>query len=295
MMIEVGADSSSWSGVSVSVVIPARNAATHLPDLLPLIPERMHEVILVDDASTDDTVAVARRLRPGIRVIETAGPSEPSTARDEADAPDAPDAPDAGWPGKAAALQTGFAAATGEIIVTFDADGSADPREIPRFVGHLLAGADYAKGSRFLQGGGPAPMPWHWQARNAACVRLVRLLFGGRFSDLGYGYNAFWRRMLPALRLDGDGPEIEAIMNIRALQVGLKVVEVPSSETSPRHPAGEDPAPVRLPPGWGMLKTIWRERRPGRPGMPLRFTPPQTPSPYAAPAPAPKAGSGASG
>jgi hypothetical protein len=295
MMIEVGADSSSWSGVSVSVVIPARNAATHLPDLLPLIPERMHEVILVDDASTDDTVAVARRLRPDIHVIETAGPSAAASEPGAAPAPDGGDAPDGGGQGKAAALQTGFAAATGEIIVTFDADGSADPREIPRFVGHLLAGADYAKGSRFLQGGVPAPMPWHWQARNAAFVRLVRLLFGGRFSDLGYGYNAFWRRMLPALRLDGDGPEIEAIMNIRALQVGLKVVEVPSSEAPARPPAGEDPAPVRLPHGWGMLKTIWRERRPGRPGVPPRFAPRPAPSSYAAPTPAPRTGEGTTG
>jgi glycosyltransferase involved in cell wall biosynthesis len=255
MMVEAGADPVRWSGVPVSVVIPARNAAAHLPALLPLIPERIHEVILVDDASTDDTVAVARRLRPDVRVIETgAAPAPPA-------APDGPEPPPAGGQGKAASLQTGFAAATGEIIVTFDADGSADPREIPRFVGHLLAGADYAKGSRFLQGGVPAPMPWHWQARNAAFVGLVRLLFGGRFSDLGYGYNAFWRRTLPALRLDGDGPEIEAIMNIRALQVGLKVVEVPSAEAPPRRPAGDPPAPARLPHGWGLLKTIWRERR----------------------------------
>jgi len=77
----------------------------------------------------------------------------------------------------------------------------------------------------------------------------------------------------------------------------LAALALPAIARLPRIgvPAGDDPAPVRLPPGWGMLKTIWRERRPGRPGMPLRFTPPQTPSPYAAPAPVPKAGSGASG
>jgi glycosyltransferase involved in cell wall biosynthesis len=56
--------------------------------------------------------------------------------------------------GKGNALACGFAAATGDIIVMIDADGSTDPAEIPRFVEALTAGADFAKGSRFAPGAG---------------------------------------------------------------------------------------------------------------------------------------------
>ena len=58
-----------------------------------------------------------------------------------------------GW-GKGDALDCGFRAATGDIIVMLDADGSTDPAEIPRFVTALLTGAEFAKGSRFITGGG---------------------------------------------------------------------------------------------------------------------------------------------
>ena len=55
------------------------------------------------------------------------------------------------------------------------------------------------------------------------------MLHGGHYTDLCYGYNAFWRRVLPQLDLDGDGFEIETIMNVRALRAGLKIVEIASS------------------------------------------------------------------
>ena len=82
--------------------------------------------------------------------------------------------------GKGSALRTGFAAATGDIIVTLDADGSMDPGEIPGYVGQLLAGADYVKGSRFLQGGGTTDITLLRKLGAKAFVYLTRLLFGGR-------------------------------------------------------------------------------------------------------------------
>ncbi len=223
------------TGARISVVIPAFNEAKNLPFVLPHIPAWVHEVILVDDHSTDGTADVTRALLPRTRII--------TTQRGH---------------GKGAALQTGFAAATGEIIVTFDADGSSNPGEIPAFVGPLLAGADYAKGSRFMQGGGTDDMPWHRVVGNAVFVLLVRLLYGGRYTDLCYGYNAFWRTAGNLLRLDGDGFEIETMMNIRALQRQLHIVEVPSFEAARIHGAGYLKA---LPDGWRVLKTIWRERQ----------------------------------
>ncbi len=231
----------------VSVVIPAMNEAENLPHVLPRIPAWVHEVLLVDGHSIDDTIAVARHLLPTVRIVTQEGR------------------------GKGAALRSGFAAATGDIIVMLDADGSTDPAEIPAFVGALLCGADFVKGSRFLQGGGTADMPHHRRLGNAAFVQTVRLLFGGRYSDLCYGYNAFWARVLPLLQLDGDGFEIETMMNVRALRAGLKVAEVPSFEAARVYGEGR----LRtIPDGWRVLKTIYRERRsPLQLAVPANATP----------------------
>ncbi len=217
---------------SVSIVVPALNEAENLPHVLPKIPAWVHEVLLVDGHSTDDTVKVALALRPNIRIISQEGR------------------------GKGEALRSGFKAATGDIIVTLDADGSTDPNEIPAFVGTLLAGADFAKGSRFLQGAGTADMPGYRKFGNWVFVTLVRLFFGGEYSDLCYGYNAFWRDVLPRLALDGDGFEIETIMNVRALRAGLKISEVPSFESKRMYGTGRLQT---IPDGWRVLKTILHE------------------------------------
>jgi glycosyltransferase involved in cell wall biosynthesis len=216
----------------VSVVIPALNEAENLPHVLPLIPNWIDEVILVDGHSHDGTVEVARQLVPEINIVQQSGR------------------------GKGAALRSGFTAATGDIIVMLDADGSTDPGEIPVFISALLTGADFAKGSRFVQGGGTADMPLHRKFGNMCFVWLVRLLFGGSYSDLCYGYNAFWADVLPALNLDSDGFEIETLMNVRALQTKLKIVEVPSFEDKRRYGSSR----LRtIPDGWRVLKTIFRE------------------------------------
>jgi glycosyltransferase involved in cell wall biosynthesis len=158
--------------------------------------------------------------------------------------------------GKGDALRCGFAAATGDILIMLDADGSTSPNEIPAFVGCLLAGADYAKGSRFMQGGGTSDMSLHRKLGNMGFVWGVRLLFGGGFTDLCYGYNAFWAHVLPVLNLDADGFEIETLMNVRALSAGLKIAEVPSFETERIF---GDSHLQAIPDGLRVLKTILRE------------------------------------
>jgi glycosyltransferase involved in cell wall biosynthesis len=217
----------------VSVVIPALNEAENLPFVFPHIPSEVDEVVLVDGDSVDGTLAVARSLRPDVRLVR-------QTAR-----------------GKGAALRSGVNACRGDIVILLDADGSTDPGEIPMFVGALLAGADVVKGSRFLQGGGTADMPRHRKLGNWALVRLVRLLFGSQYSDLCYGYVAFWADVAEALAFDADGFEIETLINIRALRAGLRVAEVPSFEYKRRHGRGH----LRtIPDGWRVLKTIVSER-----------------------------------
>jgi glycosyltransferase involved in cell wall biosynthesis len=221
-------------GHRVSVLIPCLNEEENVPYVLPAVPLWVHEVVIIDDHCTDRTVDVARELMPDVVV---------ATNRRA--------------PGKGNALRAGMEAASGDIIVQVDADGSEDPAEINAFVGALLTGADYAKGSRFVQGGGTSDMPALRRWGNKLLTLFVRLLFPGtRFSDLCYGYNAYWARVAPLL-LDAQGFEIEAVMNLRAVRAKLRIAEVPSFEAE--RICGEGKL-VTFPDGWRVLKAILRER-----------------------------------
>ena len=235
----------------VSVVIPTLNEARNLPHVFGLIPDGIHEVIIVDGHSVDGTLEVARQLRPDARIVL-------QTRK-----------------GKGNALACGFAAATGDIIAMVDADGSADPREIPRFVAALVEGADFAKGTRYAPGGGSADLTPLRSLGNRALGTFVNLAYGTHHSDLCYGYNAFWRRHVPAFGLDatspvpedgdgrlwGDGFEVETLIHVRAAKAGLVVVEVPSFEHSRIH--GQSNLST-FRDGLRVLKTILTERRRAR-------------------------------
>jgi hypothetical protein len=201
----------------VSVVIPALNEEANLPLVLEGLPP-VYEVIVVDGGSADDTVAVAREVRPDAVVLRQTRA------------------------GKGNALVCGFEACTGDIVVTLNADGTTDPGELPRYVDALLAGAEVAHGSRYRHGGDNLDEHRLDRLGNRTLNGIVNTLFGTRFTDLGYGYNAYWRTLLPLLDLPGarlpgrpatapawgDGPEIEPLINIRAAAQGLRVVEVAS-------------------------------------------------------------------
>jgi glycosyltransferase involved in cell wall biosynthesis len=191
---------------TISVVIPALNEAKNLPHVLGSLPSFINEVVLVDGCSTDGTVEVARKHYPDIKIVG-------QTRR-----------------GKGNALACGFQSARGDIIVMLDADGSADPSEITDFVRVLKNGADFAKGSRFIKGGGSSDLTPLRRLGNACLVRLVNALYRTRYSDLCYGYNAFWADCLRYLDVDCDGFEVETLLNIRAAEIGLCVTEVPSFE-----------------------------------------------------------------
>ena len=163
---------------TVSVVIPAKNEALNLPGVFAALDPDLYEVILVDGNSTDDTVEVARRLRPDITII---GQNRK---------------------GKGNALACGFKVASGDYIVMLDADGSTDPAEIPRFVAALEEGADFAKGSRFMPGGGSTDISRLRQIGNFWLNKIVNLFYGTRYTDLCYGYNAFRRQSLSSMDLD---------------------------------------------------------------------------------------------
>ena len=191
---------------TISVVIPALNEAANLPHVLTRVPGWVDEVVLVDGRSVDDTVVVARAVCPGVRVVVQDGC------------------------GKGNALACGFAAASGDIIVMLDADGSNDPAEIAVFVGALLGGDDFAKGSRFVAGGASSDITRVRRTGNRGLCALVNVLFGTRYSDLCYGYNAFWRHCLAHMDVRCDGFEVETLINVRIARAGLSVVEVASVE-----------------------------------------------------------------
>ncbi|MEU4624108.1 glycosyltransferase family 2 protein [Actinoplanes sp. NPDC023801] len=236
----------------ISVIVPALNEAQNLPHVFARLPQ-VDEIVLVDGGSTDDTVAVARRLRPDIRVVRQ------------------------NRKGKGNALACGFAEATGDIIVMIDADGSTDPMEIPRFVEALREGADFAKGSRFRPNGGSADITRLRRAGNKCLSMLVNVMFRTRYSDLCYGYNAFWAHCLDVFDLDstspapdnadgrlwGDGFEIETLLNLRAARADLKITEVASFEHNRIHGVSNLNA---LTDGVRVLRTIAREWRPRQAG-----------------------------
>jgi hypothetical protein len=119
--------------------------------------------------------------------------------------------------------------------VMLDADGSADPAEIPRFVEALEAGADFAKGSRYLEGGGSTDITPIRRLGNGFLSGTANLLHGTHFTDLCYGYNAFWARCLPFISLDVPGFEVETLINLRIASAGMRIVEVPSFESARIH------------------------------------------------------------
>jgi glycosyltransferase involved in cell wall biosynthesis len=218
---------SIWEGLphvakhpSVSVVIPALNEERNLPHVAARMPHDIDEIVFVNGDSVDQTAEVARQLWPdGTHIRQTRN-------------------------GKGNALACGINAASGDIIVLLDADGSTDPAEIPHYIGALIAGADYAKGSRFIQGGGSADITAFRRIGNKMLNALVNILFATKYTDLCYGYNAFWRHCLVSMRLPatddptaqwGDGFEIETLINVRVAANQLKIAEVGSYEKARIH------------------------------------------------------------
>lgn len=227
----------------VTVVVPVYNEAENVALTLPPLAD-YDEVIVVNGHSTDGTAEAAQRALPGIKVL-----TQKRT-------------------GKGNAMATGFRAATGDIIVMFDADGSADPHEIPRFIAALRQGADLAKGSRFLPGGGSADITFIRKLGNHGLNWIAGYLTGRRLTDLCYGYNAFWSDQLYLLDLPdpdadvemktGDGFEIEALIIGRFALAGATITEVPSYEFR-RWQGDTNLNAVRD--GIRVLRTLVRDRR----------------------------------
>jgi len=221
------------TGHKITVIICTLNEEESLPYVLPNIPEWVDEILLVDGHSTDNTVEVAKTIRPEIKVLYQPGK------------------------GKGDALRHGIKHTTGDIIVTLDADKATDPEEMPKFIQPLLNGYDFAKGSRFLQGF-PPNKPRHRILGNWIITITFNILFFRRYTDLCSGYNAFWRAAIEQINpWSSDGFENEPLINTRIRKAGLRVIEVGHLDQ------GRDKGEVKESSwrqGFKAIKSILRER-----------------------------------
>lgn len=190
----------------ISAIICTRNEAENLPHVLNKIPDWIDEILLVDAHSIDDTVAVAQKLCPRLRIVFQPGI------------------------GKGDALKYGVNEAKGEIIVTLDADGETPPEIIESFITPLLDGYSFAKGSRLFKRI-PLKMSRYRWFGNKVLAFTCNILYGTHFSDICCGYNSFRKNDFLKLDLSSSAKELgcsmEQRMIVRAKKAGMKIKEVP--------------------------------------------------------------------
>src|SRR5438094_9596270 len=193
----------------LSVVVPAYNESGTIEAVLPQlqqVPLRL-EVIAVDDASTDDTGAILDRL-VGTGLVQQL--IHHPTNR-----------------GKGAALRSGIAAATGDVIVAQDADLEYDPAELPRLLQPIRDGrADAVYGSRFQ--GGPHRVLFFWHAVGNNLLTLVsNMLTNVNLTDMETGYKLVRADLLKRLPLTAERFGIEVELTARLAQAGARIWELP--------------------------------------------------------------------
>ena len=220
--------------IDVTVVIPALNEADGLSLILPAIPAFVNELIVVDGGSNDDTLRVIGRLYPSAVRIRQRGR------------------------GKGDAIKAGLAASTGDIVVTMDADGSMNPADIVPAVGALLDGCDFVKGSRALAGAGSDDFTPLHRLGNWALTALSNVVFGSGYTDLTYGFNAYWRRVMLNADTLSDGFEFEIQAAIRASRSGLLL----ASESPLLGTAGSVSKLNPMRDGWAIARILASEALP---------------------------------
>jgi glycosyltransferase involved in cell wall biosynthesis len=229
--------SASTPRVSVSVILPVLNERDGLRVVLPRMPSLVSELIVVDGHSTDDSLDVVRALCPSATILSQWGR------------------------GKGNAIKRGLARARGDIVVTMDADGSMRPEDIPLFVDKLLDGHDFVKGSRELSGAGSDDFTLIRRIGNSGLTRVANVVFGTRYTDLTFGFNAYWRAAMRNPDRLADGFQFEIQAAVRAGKAGLRTAEVPTYEDAR---VGGHSKLNALTDGWSILRLILGEAHPRR-------------------------------
>ena len=200
----------------LSVVIPAYNERRTAEKLLqrvaaaPIRDDLELEIVVVDDGSSDGTRELLRRLQqradPPFRLIE-----HPQNR------------------GKGAALRTGFAQTTGDIVVVQDADLEYDPRDYPVLLQPILDGeADVVYGSRFLGGPHRVLFFWHYVG-NRLLTTFSNMLTDLNLSDMETCYKAFRAEVLAGLELSSNRFGIEPELTAKVAKTKARIYEVPIS------------------------------------------------------------------
>ena len=195
--------------VTLSVVMPVYNEARTIVAVIERVLKTpvdvAKEIIVVDDASTDGTRELLQSMPPGqIRLVFH------DVNR-----------------GKGAAIRTGVAHATGDIVLVQDADLEYDPRDYPLLLEPILEGhADVVFGNRFH--GGPHRVLYFWHyAANRSLTLLTNLLTGLNVTDMEVGYKVFRRDVLRRLTLTSDRFGFEPEVTVKVAKLGCRVYEVP--------------------------------------------------------------------
>ncbi|HUL95829.1 MAG TPA: glycosyltransferase family 2 protein [Usitatibacter sp.] len=197
------------SAVKLSVVIPCYNEAPTIARLLEAVraaPWPVKEIIVVDDASTDGT----RELLTG----PLRGQVD-QLALHERNA------------GKGAALRTGIAKATGDIVIIQDADLEYDPQQYPRLLAPIVEGrADVVYGSRFM-GAEPHRVLYFWHRMGNGLLTLLSNMFTNlNLTDMETCYKAFRRELIQAIEIEEDRFGFEPEITAKVAKRGCRVYEV---------------------------------------------------------------------
>jgi len=203
----------------LSIIVPALNEERTLQSVLERVLATPHEkeVIVVDDGSTDSTPAILSRLKAqhGITVIRHPGRQ-----------------------GKGAALRSGFAKATGDIVIVQDADGEYQPEEYGELIRPIERGwADVVYGSRFV--GAHRVFLFSHRLGNWAVNAVANLLYDTTLSDLETGFKAFRREVLQGLGLRSKDFRIEVELTAKVFKRGFRVYEVPISYSGRSYAEGK--------------------------------------------------------